>query len=55
MKQFSYWDNSKGYHNKLLFEVVAEDILIADKLFTESTGLNPMKGMISVSSIKLPL
>jgi hypothetical protein len=41
MTKFTYWDNSKTWHGKVLFEVIAENIVEADKIFQENFGYSP--------------
>lgn len=45
MKQaiYTYWDNSKGYHGKMLFQIQAGGIAEADEKFQQSTGIVPAK------------
>jgi len=38
MTSYSYWDNSKTYHGKLLWSVVAKNITEADYMFEQTTG-----------------
>jgi hypothetical protein len=46
---FTYTDNKVG---KVLFSCEADSILIADKLFMESTGINPTKNAFIGCSLK---
>lgn len=44
LHRFSYYDNSPRKENKppaLIMDVLAEGILDADKVFKETTGINP--------------
>jgi hypothetical protein len=40
--EFTYWDNSV-IPPKFLYQVVEEDILVADELFKKKIGIDPMK------------
>lgn len=42
MYSFIYWSNKAKYHEKKLFSCIAESIAVADKLFTDATGINPI-------------
>ncbi len=43
MKTFTYWDNSKIWHGKQLFQCQSEDILQADEKLKEVTGIVAVK------------
>lgn len=49
--EFTYWDNSV-VPPKFLFQVVEEDILVADALFKQHTGIDPVKKPTVGCSIK---
>jgi hypothetical protein len=38
---YKYWSNKYDWHDKLLFECLAESIIEADKEFEERTGIDP--------------
>ncbi len=40
---FVYWSNKEMWHGSKLAEIKAKNILEADKLFQEQTGLDPSK------------
>jgi hypothetical protein len=40
--EFTYWDNSE-IPPKFLFQVVEEDILVADALLKQKLGIDPVK------------
>lgn len=43
MKTFTFWDNSKTMHGKMLLKVKASDILEADKALKQKTGHDPTR------------
>lgn len=43
MNTYTYYDNSKSWHGKLLLVVYADTITDADKIFEKITGLNTIK------------
>lgn len=53
--QYQYYDNSLGYHGKLLATIIAQDILVADKIFEQQTNIDPKKAnFVGCVVIKLP-
>lgn len=51
---FYYWSNKESWHHDLLLVVKADNILVADKVFEEETGVNPMKNSWIGCVIKKP-
>lgn len=47
---YIYWDNSKGWHTAQILTVEAPDIELADKIFQEKTGLNPLKNNLCITT-----
>jgi predicted double-glycine peptidase len=43
MKNFTYWSNNGKCHEKMLLEVHAENVLVADEEFKKVTGIEPVK------------
>jgi hypothetical protein len=52
MKTYTYWNNQKKAHGEKLANIEASDIIQADALFKELTGINPMLNYISVEILK---
>jgi len=46
MKTFTYYSNKESWHGEKLAEIVAADILAADKIFQEQTKINPFVGWV---------
>lgn len=47
---YIYWDNSKGWHTAKLLTVEADTIELADKIFKQVTGLDPIKNNLAITT-----